>query len=142
MPYIQTQGPTTILTASQKSSSNAATTGSTQYAGDWYQIHPKMGRLAFQVIQTSASLGCSMSSTVFIQVSNDGVNPNNTVPLTIAQVSTAGLAVVADGSAFASSHAGQWGYIRAYLNGASTATAGSSGVGIVQVIVNAGYVGY
>lgn len=130
MAMIQTPGPTLILN-----------TTSTAATGDWYSIHPSMGRLAFHVINQPSSAGGTIDSTTLIEVSNDGVNVALT-PLTfaLAGVTTARHST---GSCLASSQDGHWGYIRARLAAMSTSTAASTGADTyLRVYVNAGRVGF
>ena len=63
---LNSAGPTTLLTS---------TAGSVGATGNWYRVPPKLRALAFQVTQVTSSVGATASSTTFIQVSNDGVNP-------------------------------------------------------------------
>ena len=106
--HLQSPGGQVILTSSS--------TG----PGDWYRVHPKLGLLTFQVTHTATSVGASLSSTVVIEGSNDGVNAMATVLGTIV---FAGASVQSDG--FATNNHPE--YIRAKYNGIGAATAGSTG---------------
>lgn len=108
MPLLQSPGGQVILASSS--------TG----AGDWYRVHPKLGKLTFQVTHTGTSVGTTIGSTTVIEASNDGVNALATVLGTIA---IAGSDVKADGFA-TDAH---WEYIRAKINSVQAATAGSTG---------------
>lgn len=63
MAYLHTAGQTTIF--------NSSSTG----PGAWVQVHPKMKTLTFQVNALGTSVGATINSTVWIEASNDGVNP-------------------------------------------------------------------
>lgn len=96
-------------------------------AGDWYPVHPGLRNLTFQATMTGSSVGASVSGTVEIQASNDGVNPLATALGTITLSSAAspgsdGLAIDA-----------HWNYVRAKLTTGSTNSSGSS----MAVIVSA-----
>lgn len=133
MPYIQTKGPTTILTVSGASSAAA---GSTSSVGSWYQIHPSLKTLAIQSVLAVSSAGATAASTVFIEVTNStAIGALATKMLTVALTATTDL--VSDGGCASSSMAGPWNFIRANLNGLTTSTAGSSLAPTVTVIVNA-----
>lgn len=123
-------GPTNLLTS---------TAGSTAKTGEWFRVPPKLRALAFQVVQVTSSVGATASSTTFIQVSNDGVNPIADNPITIALTGTTD--TVSNGACFPTSYGGNWGWIRAKLNSLSSSTAGSVGSPSVTVSVCAGSVG-
>lgn len=107
---INSPGPTTIL------SSTAAA------AGEWYRIHPKMGNLGITIEHTGSSVGATVQSTVYIQGSNDGVNPM----LTTAGSTVDALATIVfnGGSPQKSGFSlnTNWGWIRAFTNALSTGT--------------------
>lgn len=114
---LNTAGPTTIF----NSSSSAA--------GEWYRVHPRLGKLGIQVLHTGSSVGATVSSTTLLQVSNDGVNPLET---TGGSTIDAAFTVALLGGSPQSAGAGldvAWGWIRARPFGAPT-------TGLVKVIVN------
>lgn len=128
MPYIQTKGPTTIY-------QNTAAT--TKASGDWYQVHPGLKNLTFQVVQTASSVGATASSTTYIEVTNSTAEgPVATKWLTVALTGTTDT-VTDGGSATGTSMSGPWHFYRANINSVSTSTAGSAGFPVVKVIVNA-----
>ena len=128
MPYIQTKGPTTIF-------ENAAAT--TKSAGSWYQVHPSLRNLTFQVVQTASSVGATASSTVYIEVTNStAAGRVATKWLTVALTGTTDT-VTDGGSCTGTSMAGPWNYYRANLNSLSSSTVGSAGFPVVTVICNA-----
>lgn len=129
MPLIQAPGPTTIATFTQNSS---ATTGTTSSAGSWYEISPRLDRPGIQVTQLVSSAGATLNSTIYIEVSNDGVYPVATKVQTFA---LAGTTQQIDGATFATSMTGSWRYIRANANSISTST-GNAGSGSITVSVN------
>ena len=97
---------------------NSSSTG----PGDWYRIHPKLGKLFVSVTHQATSVGASLSSTVNIEASNDGVNALATKLGTIV---FAGDTIQTDGFAI-DSHPE---YIRANYNSIGAATAASTGSG-------------
>lgn len=115
---ITSPGPTTIFSSSA--------TG----AGSWYRIHPRLGKLTFQVAHTGSSVGATVQSTTYIQVSNDGVNPLQTTAGT--SVDALGTIVHNGGSPQVAGFAmdAAWQYVRANLNALST--------GSITVTVGAG----
>jgi hypothetical protein len=133
MPLIQSPGPVTILTVEAKSS-NASTASSTSVAGSWYEISPRLDRLGFHVVQIPSSAGGTLNSTIYIEVSNDGLYPIATKAATFA---LAGSTWQSDGATLNTSMQGAWRYIRANANSVSTSTAASTGVGAINVTVNA-----
>lgn len=105
---INSAGPVTIL--------NSSSTG----PGEWYRVHPKLGTLTFQVTHTGSSVGATVQSTTFIQVSNDGVNPL----LTTAGTSASALGTVTHNGGSPQSDGfainANWAWVRANLNSLST----------------------
>lgn len=89
-------------------------------AGNWYRVHPNRGPLSIQVTHSGASVGATVQSTVYIQVSNDGVNPL----LTTAGTSVDALATIVTNGGSPQSQGftmnGGWEYIRAFINSLST----------------------
>lgn len=132
MPALLSPGPITILSLLAASSNTTA--GTTSSAGSWYEISPRLDRLAFHLVQTPSSAGGTLNSTVYIEVSNDGVYPVATKAGTYA---LAGSTWQSDGGTLLSSMLGAWRFIRANANSISTSTAGSAGVGTLTVTVNA-----
>ena len=102
---IQSAGPNSILSSSS--------TG----AGSWFRVHPDIRNITFQVSHTGSSVGTSVASTVYIQVSNDGVNPLNTKAATVV-MGGAGLdtSPAVDGFSLDAHYE----YVRAYTNSLST----------------------
>lgn len=126
MTFAHTPGVTTLL-------SNTA--GTTNVVGDWVRIHPKLGRLSFQAILIASSVGATASSSVHIEVSNDGFYPLATKALTLSLTNTS-TTYASDGGVLASTMDGTWQYVRANLQSLTTSTAGSAGN--PQVSVNMG----
>ena len=125
--YIQTPGPTTLL---------ASTAGSTQTVGSWFEVHPSITRLGFQVILQTASAGATAGTTVFIEATNSTSYPAMaTKGQTFAPIATTDL--VSDGGMMVSSMQGQWRFLRANMNSLTTSTAGSAGSPSVTVVVGA-----
>lgn len=122
MPMLQSPGGQVILASSS--------TG----AGDWYRVHPKLGKLTFQVTHNPTSIGATgttVSSTTVIEASNDGVNALGTV---LGTVALAGDGVQSNGFA-TDAH---WEYVRAKINSVGAASAGSTGAGFgISVSVSA-----
>ena len=137
--FIRSQGPTVILTATGKSSAYA-TDGSTLIAGDWWRIHPSLGRFYFTCKLTGTSVGSTATATVLVEGSNDGVNAASTALLTWSGITLTTDTVVL-GSPVPSSLAGQWGYVRANVTSLTTSTAGSTTAASANVVVeaNGGY---
>ena len=133
---IQTPGPVTIFTS---------TAGSTSKAGDWYRVHPSIGRLTWQATLNTSSAGATAGSTVYIEVSNTptsettGPVPLATKGQTIALAGTTD--AVSDGAVLASSMSGAWAWVRANMNSLTTSTAGTAGSPSVSVVMNAGMIG-
>jgi len=125
---LQSAGNTVIL--SLLAGSSATTAGTTSQAGSWYEVNPKIYALAFQVTQTPSSAGATLSSTVYIEVSNDGVYPVATKAQTFALTGTTWQS---DGAVFATSMNGAWRFVRANANSISTSTSGSAGIGTLTV---------
>jgi hypothetical protein len=139
--YIHTQGPTTLLSATGKTSTYSPS-GSTSLEGDWFRIHPQMGRFYFTCKLTGTSVGSTATATVQIEGSNDGVTAASTALLTWSGITLTTDTVVL-GSPVPSSLQAQWGYVRANMTSLTTSTAGStaSAAANVTVITNGGYVG-
>ncbi len=91
-------------------------------AGQWYRVHPKHSNLTFQVVHTGTSVGATVSSTVLIEASNDGVNAMSTplATIVIAGDSPQSLGIAIDAN---------WQWVRAKNNSLSASTAGSAGSG-------------
>lgn len=105
---INTPGPTSIL--------NSSSTG----PGNWYRIHGKMGKMTFQVLHTGSSVGATVQSTIYVQASNDGVNPlQTTAGTTVDALATV---VLNGGSPQSAGFAldANWGWVRAFTNALST----------------------
>lgn len=118
MYLINNAGPVTIFSA------EAAATG------NWYRVHPKLSNLTFQATQTGASVGTTMSSSLVIQASDDGVNALDTALGTITWSSQA----TPNSDGFTINAA--WNYVRAKLNSISTSTS-STNANSVAVVVGA-----
>ncbi len=59
---------------------NSSSTG----PGSWYRVHPSIRNITFQTLQTGSSVGVTVASTSYIEVSNDGTNALATKAATIA----------------------------------------------------------
>lgn len=102
---IQNSGQTTIL--------NSSSTG----PGDWYQIHPGIRNITFQVTHSGSSVGTSVASTTYLQVSNDGVNPLQTKAGTVAMGTTPlDISPASDGFSLDA----HYGWVRGNINSIST----------------------
>jgi len=109
MPYLQSPGGQVILQSSS--------TG----AGEWYRVHPKLGNLSFQWTHLGTSVGASVSSTLVVEASNDGVNALGTPLGTV--VFGGGQSPASDGFTTAMHYE----YVRAKINSVGASTAGSAG---------------
>lgn len=96
-------GPQTIFSSSS--------TG----AGNWYRLHPQVRNVTFQCLQVGSSVGVTVGSTVYIEVSNDGVNALATKPITVA---FNGASPQSDGATLDAHYE----YVRANLNSSTTGT--------------------
>lgn len=105
---LNSPGPTNILSTTAQST------------GNWYRVHPKMGKLTFQVVHTGTSAGATVGSTTVIEASNDGVNALATPIGTVALSSNSG---TNDGFAIDAN----WAYVRARVGSLAATTAGSAG---------------
>lgn len=102
---------------------NLILTSSSSGAGNWHRVHPKLGKLTFQVVHTGTSVGATgttVGSTTVIEASNDGVNPLATV---LGTVAFSGDSPQSDGFTIDAN----WSYIRAKINSVAAASAGSTG---------------
>src|SRR3954466_12797361 len=88
--------------------------------GQWYRVHPDRRNLTFQIIHTGTSVGATVQSTTFIQVSNDGVTPLETTGG--SSVDALGVVALNGGSPQSAGFgiAANWEYIRANINALST----------------------
>lgn len=84
-------------------------------AGAWFRLHPNLRNVTFQALQTGTSVGTSVTSSGFIEASNDGVNALATHPITIG---LAGASPQSDGATLDA----HWEYVRFNLNTISTGT--------------------
>lgn len=107
MAYLQAAGPNTILSSSS--------TG----PGPWVRVHPSVRNVTFQATHTGSSVGTSVASTSFVEVSNDGVNPLNTKAATIV-MGTAPLDVSPAVDGFSIDAHYEW--VRGNINSISTGT--------------------
>lgn len=110
---IYSPGPQTIFSSSS--------TG----AGSWYRLHPAVRNVTFQCLQAGSSVGVTVGSTVYIEVSNDGVNALATKPATIA---FNGASPQSDGFTMDAHYE----YVRANLNSLTT--------GLVSIIASGHFV--
>ena len=102
---------------------NLILSSSSSGAGDWHRVHPKLGKLTFQVVHTGTSVGATgttVSSTTVIEASNNGVNALDTVLGTIV---FAGDSPQSNGFTIDAN----WSYVRAKINSVAAASAGSTG---------------
>jgi hypothetical protein len=147
MPFIQTQGPTVILTATQRTSSVA---GSTTHTGSWYTIHPSLGRFFITAKLTGSSVGSTATADVYLDVSNDGSIACSTPVLTFVGMTTTDTSTNYQnlGTAIPTSLQAHYGYIRARISTFTSGTLLSSAsptptvAGNVVVTLNSGYVGF
>ena len=139
--FIQTAGPTLILSATGKSSVYA-TAGTTVLSGDWYRIHPALGRLYITCRLTGTSAVSTATATVNIEGSNDGITAAST-PLYSFSGITLTTDIVVLGGSLPTTLSGQPGYIRANMTALTTSTAGSTTAASANVLVhvNAGSLG-
>lgn len=100
---IYSPGPQTIFSSSS--------TG----AGSWYRLHPQVRNVTFQCLQAGSSVGVTVQSTTYIEVSNDGVNALATKAGTVV---FNGTSPQSDGFTLDAHYE----YVRANLNGSSTGT--------------------
>lgn len=117
MGYVLHAGPTTIL--------NSSSSG----YGEWHRVHPKLGNLTFQAVHTaSGAAGTTVQSTIYIQASNDGVNPLETTAG--STVGALGTIVLNGGSPQSDGFAidANWGWVRAGMPSAP-----STGAVVVKV---------
>jgi hypothetical protein len=130
MAYNIVPGVTNIL---------ATTAGSTISVGQWYKVDPNVVRngLAFQAILQASSVGATASSTVYIEVSNDGATPLSTTPCLNLGLTNTSTTFISAGGCLASSFAGAFAYVRANMTSLTTSTAGSAGSPSVNVTVGA-----
>ena len=114
MPILQSGAGQLIL--------SATSTGT----GSWYRVNQKMGDLTFQSVQVGTSVAATITSTVKIEVSNDGVNAltSLTTPMVIAGDSPATGGLTAGCVLAAGQH---WEYVRANLSGYGATSAASTG---------------
>ena len=91
-------------------------------AGSWYRLHPQVRNVTFQALHTGSSVGVTVGSTIYIEVSNDGVNALATKPITVAFNAAS---PQSDGATMDAHYE----YVRANLNSATT--------GLVSVIASA-----
>lgn len=97
------------------------TTGTTSTgAGNWFRVHPDRRNLTFQLVGSAAAAGTTINSTVYIQGSNDGVNPLQTTAGT--SVDALATMVIAGGSPQSNGFAmvSGWEWVRAFVNSIST----------------------
>jgi len=106
---------------------NLILTSSSTGAGDWHRVHPKLGKLTFQVLHTGTSAGATVGSTTVIEASNDGSNALGTV---LGTVGLAGDTPQSDGFTIDAN----WSYVRAKINSVVAATAGSTGNGFAIAV--------
>lgn len=107
---IYSPGPQTIFSSSS--------TG----AGSWYRLHPQVRNVTFHALQVGSSVGVVVGSTIWVEVSNDGINPLATKPGTVA---FNGASPQSDGFTMDAHYE----YVRANLNASTT--------GLVSVIASA-----
>lgn len=90
--------------------------------GSWYRLHPQVRNVTFQALQVGSSVGVVVGSTIYIEVSNDGINALATKAGTIA---FNGASPQSDGFTLDAHYE----YVRANLNSATT--------GLVSIIASA-----
>lgn len=108
---IYSPGPQAIL-----SSSAAA-------AGNWYRLHPAVRNVTFMATQTGSSVGVAVGATVYVEASNDGINP---IATTLGTITLSGASPQVDG--FTSD--AHWEYVR--FNTSSLTTGTIAGVASAQ----------
>ena len=111
---IQAGGPQTIL--------NSSSTG----PGNWYRVHPQIRNITFQATINGSSLAATGSSSAYIQVSNDGVNPLASIPIIIG---ITGAAPLADGATMDAHYE----YVRAQINSITSGAASLTVVASAQI---------
>lgn len=103
-------GPTTLLASSS--------TG----PGPWFRIHPRARKITVSIMHTGTSVGTTVQSTSYVQVSNDGVNPllttGGTTVDALATIIHNGGSPQVSGFSFDAA----WGWIRGNINALSTGT--------------------
>jgi hypothetical protein len=92
--------------------------------GSWFRLHPAVRAPTVQMTLTGSSVGVLISGVANIEVSNDGINPCQTLAGTITLSSLA--SPTADGFALVA----HWEYMRANLQSISS--------GAASVVVSAG----
>lgn len=139
MPYIHTPGPTTLLSATGKSSAYAIS-GSTVSVGEWFKVHPSLGRPYFTCKLTGTSAVSTATASVSIQGSNDGTNAATTDIYTFSGITLTTDTVVLGGTpASTAGGGGHPAYIRANLTSLTTSTAASTANQSANVVVTASY---
>lgn len=139
---IRMDGPTTLLTATGKTSAYSVG-GSTTIASDWWRVDPQIGNYFFTCKLTGTSAGTTATATVQIEASNDAVNAASTALLVWSGITLTTDTVVL-GSPVPSSLNAAWPYIRANVTSLTTSTAGSTAAAAANIVVQASgqYVGF
>lgn len=107
--YIQGAGQNYIL----QSTSSAA-------FGNWVPVHPSIRNITFQAVETGSSALVSVSGSVSVQASNDGVNP---IATTLGVITFSSAASPGSDGFSIDAH---WNYVRAYINSGNTQSSGST----------------
>jgi len=130
MAYKIINGVTTLL---------ESTAGTTATTGNWYRVDENVVRagLAFQAVLTASSVGATATSSVGIEVSNDGVYPLSTAPALSISLTNTSTTYISNGGCLATSLAGAFYYVRANLVSLTSSTAGSTGSPAVTVTCGA-----
>src|SRR3972149_2148226 len=130
MAYKIINGVTTLL---------ESTAGTTATTGNWYRVDENVVRagLAFQAVLTASSVGATATSSVGIEVSNDGVYPLSTAPALSISLTNTSTTYISNGGCLATSLAGAFYYVRANLVSLTSSTAGATGGPAVTVTCGA-----
>lgn len=104
----------------QGSGQNTIQSTTAAAVGQWYWVHPKLRNLTFQVLHTGTSVGTSVGSTTYIEVSNDGVNVLNSKAGTVVMgnVSPLDISPACDGFTLDA----HYNYVRSRVNSMTTGT--------------------
>lgn len=98
-----------IYTAGVQSMLNSSSTG----PGSWYRVHPQVRNITFQATITGSSVGVTVSSTIYVEGSNDG---SNAVGTKLATIALSGGSPQSDGFTLDA----HWEYVRFNTNSIST----------------------
>lgn len=100
---IYSPGPQTIL--------NSSSSG----PGAWYRLHPNIRNVTIQALQQGSSVGVTVGSTIYVEGSNDGINP---IATKLGTIAFNGASPQSDGFTLDA----HWEYIRFNTNSLTTGT--------------------